>query len=105
MAMVVLVRGTKSSRLSRERRGRRDEACRLIRIPNASLPNSTQCITYWFRKTEKQWQTKIGWIDNNKNDNIHITRRVLTLGGPLDSAYSFIHSGYLYSVPSRNLLI
>jgi len=26
MAMVVLVRGTKSSRLSRERRGRRDEA-------------------------------------------------------------------------------
>jgi len=28
MAMVVLVRGTKSSRLSRERRGRRDEAQR-----------------------------------------------------------------------------
>ena len=26
MAMVVLVRGTKSSRLSRDRRGRRDEA-------------------------------------------------------------------------------
>ena len=48
MAMVVLVRGTKSSRLSRERRGRNDEA------EVGILPSSMMRLTFLLKGNHRQ---------------------------------------------------
>src|SRR6218665_132651 len=74
----------------------------------------------WRERTKEEDQTEIGWTTKRTGARIHcrnctIWRRIETDGDGESSGHwrptsttlmvhSFIHSGYLYSAPSRNLL-